>query len=108
MSNFMPTRDNMAMWIICESIGRDSSLVDKMQKIQTVHIRLNLKSVVLSLIFQDLQSGSKKHWIKWLQKKHNRYWMRSMIRCLTKSTTFRSDLKNRKTSFFSTIGRRMS
>lgn len=32
MSNFMPTRDNMAMWIICESIGRDSSLVDKMQK----------------------------------------------------------------------------
>ena len=62
MSNFipfMPKRDSMAMWIICESIGRDSALVDKMQKIQTVPIRLNLKSVVLSLIFQDLQSGSK-------------------------------------------------
>lgn len=35
MSNFipfMPKRDSMAMWIICESIGRDSALVDKMQK----------------------------------------------------------------------------
>ena len=32
MSNFTPNRDSMAMWIICESIGRDSALVDKMQK----------------------------------------------------------------------------